>query len=84
MSNRRTLVPAVESAVRQKLFTEVDATKQLDLIAPEWPLHLNDGIVIDHILEVINQTRTSRAEIMRRYRARRGAGRSTASPQRRP
>jgi hypothetical protein len=60
-----------ESATKSKLLTEAEATKQLDRIAPDWPLHLHDGAVIDHILKVINNPRTSRAGITRRYRARR-------------
>ena len=62
-----------ESATKSKLLTEAAATKQLDRIAPDWPLHLHDGAVIEHILKVINNPRTSRTEITRRYRARRGA-----------
>lgn len=48
----------------------IDAAQALDRIAPDWQLHLYDGVVIDHILEVINNPRTSRTEIARRYRAR--------------
>jgi len=48
-----------ESATKPKLLTEAEAKKQLDRIAPEWPLHLNDGAVIDHILKVINNPRAS-------------------------
>lgn len=49
---------------------KIDATEELNRIAPDWRLHLYDGMVIDHILEVINNPRTSRTEIARRYRAR--------------
>jgi len=62
-----------ESATKPKLLTEAEAKKQLDRIAPEWPLHLYDGAVIDHILKVINHPRASHTEITRRYRARRAA-----------
>jgi hypothetical protein len=60
-----------ESVTKPKLLTEAEVTKQLDRIAPDWPLHLHDSAVIDHILKVINSPRTSRTEITRRYRARR-------------
>ena len=50
---------------------EAEASEQLDRIAPDWPLHLYDGGIIDHILKVINNPRASRTEITRRYRARR-------------
>ncbi|SRR5258708_6955624 len=60
-----------ESVTKSKLLTEAEVTKQLDRVAPDWPLHLHDSAVIDHILKVINNPRTSRAEITRRYRARR-------------
>src|SRR5437879_6553630 len=69
----RRLVPEAESVTTPKLPNETEATKQLDRIAPDWALHLYDGAVIDHILKVINQSRTSRTEITRRYRARRSA-----------
>jgi hypothetical protein len=54
-----------------KLLAEAEAAEQLDRIAPDWPLHLYDGGIIDHILKVINNPRASRTEITRRYRARR-------------
>ena len=69
----RRLAPEGESVTTPKLLNETEATKQLDRIAPDWALHLYDGAVIDHILKVINQSRTSRTEITRRYRARRSA-----------
>ena len=72
-SSHRRPVREGESLSRPRLPTEAEATKQLDRIAPDWPLHLNDGVVIDHILKVVNQARTSRTEITRRYRARRAA-----------
>ena len=54
-----------------KLLAETEAVRQLDRFAPNWPLHLYDGGIIDHILDVINNPRASRTEIARRYRARR-------------
>lgn len=71
-SDRR-LVREGQSVSKPKLLTEAEATKQLERIAPDWSLHLYDGVVIDHILKVVNQSRISRKEIMRRYRARRSA-----------
>jgi hypothetical protein len=72
-SSRRRPVREGKSVSKPRLLIELEATKQLDRIAPDWPLHLYDGVVIDHILKVVNQARTSRTEIMRRYRARRAA-----------
>ena len=72
-SSRTSLVGEDESVSKPRLLTEAEATKQLDRIAPDWPLHLYDGEVIDHILKVVNQARTPRTEITRRYRARRAA-----------
>ena len=60
-----------ESVTKPKLRIEAEVTRQLDRIAPDWPLHLYDGGIIDHILKVINNPRASRTEITRRYRARR-------------
>ena len=60
-----------ESSIKPKLLAEANAARQLDRIAPDWPLHLYDGGIIDHILKVINNPRASRTEITRRYRARR-------------
>jgi hypothetical protein len=34
-------------------------SESLDHIAPDWQLRLHDGVVIDHILEVINRPRKS-------------------------
>lgn len=62
-----------ESPAKAKLISEAELCKRLDRIAPDWPLHLHDSWVIDHILKVVNNPRASRAEITRRYRARRGA-----------
>jgi hypothetical protein len=72
-SSPRRLFPEGEPDSENKLLTEIEATKQLDRIAPNWPQHLYDGAVIDHILKVINNRRTSRSEVMRRHRARRAA-----------
>lgn len=76
-SNHRRLVREGQSVSKPKALREAEGTKQLDRIAPDWPLHLYDGAVIDHILKVINEPRASRTEITRRYRARRAAGRPT-------
>jgi hypothetical protein len=65
-----------KSVTRPKLLTESEATEKLDRIAPDWPIHLYDGAVIDHILKVINQPRISRTQNMRRESARRAATRS--------
>src|SRR6266481_2601044 len=78
-SSHRRVGQEGESATKTKLLTEAEATKQLDRIAPDWPLHLYDGAVIDHILKVVNQARISRTEIMRRYRARRASSQSSTS-----
>src|SRR5260370_33894453 len=51
-STERRLVREAESVSKPKLLAEAQATKQLDRIAPDWPLHLYDGAVIDHILKV--------------------------------
>jgi hypothetical protein len=67
-----------KSVTRPKGLTESEATEQLNRIAPDWPTRLHDGAVIDHILKVINQSRTSRTETMRRQSARRAATRSAA------
>jgi hypothetical protein len=72
-SSRSSLVGEDESVSKPRLLTEAEATKQLDRIAPDWPLHLYDGEVIDHILKVVNQARKPHTEITRRYRARRAA-----------
>ena len=55
----------------KRKLTEAKVAKQLDRIAPDWPLHLHDSAVIDHILKVINNPRISRTEITRPSRARR-------------
>ena len=49
----------------KRKLTEAKVAKQLDRIAPDWPLHLHDSAVIDHILKVINIRRISRTEITR-------------------
>jgi hypothetical protein len=72
-SSHRRPVRESESLPKPRLLTEREVTKQLDRIAPHWPLHLYDGVVIDHILKVVNQARLSRTEITRRYRSRRAA-----------
>ena len=75
----QTLVREGQSVSKPKALREAEGSKQLDRIAPDWPLHLYDGAVIDHILKVINEPRASRTEITRRYRARRAAARPTTA-----
>ena len=65
---------------KPELLREAEAHSQLDRIAPNWRLHLYDGAIIDHILEVINKPRASRTEIGRRYRARRSAAGLVGTP----
>lgn len=60
-----------EAVSRPKLLGKAEAISQLDRIAPNWRLHLYDGAIIDHILEVINNPRASRTEKGRRHRTRR-------------
>jgi hypothetical protein len=45
---------------KPKLLTEPEATELLDRLAPDWPLLLYDGVVIDHVLKVINNARRPR------------------------
>jgi hypothetical protein len=40
---------------KSKALAEFEATKILDRLAPNWPLLLDDGAIIDHILTVINR-----------------------------
>jgi len=75
----RRLVRKGESLSKPGVAT-IDASDQLNRIAPNWRLHLYDGMVIDHILEVINIPRTSRPEIARRYRARHSTSGLAAPP----
>jgi hypothetical protein len=80
-SSHPRLVQESESVSKSELRGEAEAISQLDRIAPNWRLHLYDGAIIDHILEVINNPRVSRTEIGRRYRARRAtSGLAGASP----
>jgi hypothetical protein len=44
-----------------KILTEPESTELLDRLAPDWPLLLYDGAVIDHILKMINGPRPSRS-----------------------
>ena len=41
---------------KAKALAEFEANKILDHLAPDWPLLLDDGAIIDHILAVINRT----------------------------
>jgi hypothetical protein len=52
---------------KPKLFTESEATGLLDRLAPDWPLLLCDGVVIDHVLKVIATGRPYRGT--QRHRA---------------
>jgi len=65
--------PEGQPVTNHKLLAEQEATEVLDHLAHDWPQHLYDGAVIDHILKVINIPRTDRTEITRRYRVRRAA-----------
>jgi hypothetical protein len=40
---------------KAKALVELEATRILDHLAPDWPLLLDDGAIIDHILTVINK-----------------------------
>jgi hypothetical protein len=40
---------------KAKALAEFEATEILDHLAPDWPLLLDDGATIDHILTVINR-----------------------------
>jgi gamma-glutamyltranspeptidase len=42
---------------KPKLLTGPECADLLDRLAPDWPLLLYDGAVIDHILKVINNAR---------------------------
>jgi hypothetical protein len=44
-----------EPMTNPKLLAEPESTELLDSLAPNWQLHLDDGAIIDHILEVINK-----------------------------
>ena len=56
-------VPEGQPVTKHKLLAEEEATEVLDHLAHDWPQHLYDGAVIDHILKVINIPRTDRTEI---------------------
>jgi len=79
-SSHPRLVQEGESVSKPRRLREAEAISQLDRIAPNWQLHLHDGAIIDHILEVINNPRASRTEIGRRYRARRSASSLADAP----
>lgn len=72
-SGHQSLVREGKPVIEPKRLAEAKAARQLDRLAPDWPLHLYDGGIIDHILKVINNPRSSRREIARRYRARRSS-----------
>src|ERR1700683_5503791 len=49
-----------------KILAEPESTELLNRLAPDWPLLLYDGAVIDHILKMINGPRPSRSYEPRR------------------
>jgi hypothetical protein len=53
--DERGLESEPETMTNPKLLAE--STELLDSLAPNWQLHLDDGAIIDHILEVINRHR---------------------------
>jgi hypothetical protein len=53
-SSESRLVLEGKSMTKAKALAEFKATKILDHLAPDWPLLLDDGAIIDHILTVIN------------------------------
>jgi hypothetical protein len=60
------------SITKPKL-TGPECADLLDRLAPDWPLLLHDGAVIDHILKVINNARgphNSRGPYAARFRSR--------------
>jgi len=58
---RDQLAPEGESMTNPRILTEPESTELLDRLAPDWPLLLYDGAVIDHILKMINRPRPSRS-----------------------
>src|SRR5271154_4354476 len=50
-----------ERMTNTKILAEPESTELLDRLAPDWPLLLYDGAVIDHILKMINIPRRSRS-----------------------
>jgi hypothetical protein len=45
------------SMTKPKVLSEPESTELLERLAPDWPLLLQDGAVIDHVLKVINNAR---------------------------
>jgi len=54
-SRENWLVLEGKSMTKAKVLAEFEATKILDHLAPDWPLLLYDGAIIDHILSVISR-----------------------------
>ena len=54
--------PMTEPTTNPKILAEPESTELLDRLAPDWPLLLYDGAVIDHILKMINRPRPSRSQ----------------------
>jgi hypothetical protein len=50
--------PMTNPMTNPKILAARESAKLLDRLAPDWPLLLYDGAVIDHILKVINNART--------------------------
>src|SRR5271167_3414904 len=59
---RDQLAPEGEPMTNPKILAEPESTELLDRLAPDWPLLLYDGAVIDHILKMINRPRPSRSD----------------------
>jgi hypothetical protein len=53
--SRNRLVLKGKSMTKAKVLAEFEAAKILDHLAPDWPLLLDDGAIIDHILAVVNR-----------------------------
>jgi len=62
---RDQLAPEGEPMTNPKILAEPESTELLDRLAPDWPLLLYDGAVIDHILKMINKPRPSRSHQLR-------------------
>ena len=60
-STRDQLALEGEPMTNPKILAEPESTELLDRLAPDWPLLLYDGAVIDHILKMINRPRPSRS-----------------------
>jgi len=54
-SRKNRLVLEGKWMTKAKVLAEFEANKILDHLAPDWPLLLDDGAIIDHILTVISR-----------------------------